>query len=170
MPLVTNAVFAAMAASDHGQVAVVYAALSVPGLQPPLTLLDFEVGGITAGLWIGIADHLRELARTCRARTAVLCVPEVLLPSAFAAGVHAMPIPRHFKDVTEVALAVAGYVASGMVKMTQAVAEKARQLPFQASLDFRSGDVGDDPLRHAAVLAIALGLEDQRVVRRAVRA
>jgi transposase-like protein len=41
-----------------------------------------------------------------------------------------------------------------------------RREDTKASLDFRSGDVGDDPLRHAAVLAIALGLEDQRAVRR----
>jgi hypothetical protein len=59
------------------------------------------------------------------------------------------------------------YVAAGLVKMTEVVAEKAKAIPFRASLDFRSGDVSDDPLRHAAVLAIALGLEDQRAVRRA---
>ena len=51
--------------------------------------------------------------------------------------------------------------------MTAAVDEKAQQIPFRTSLDFRSGDVGDDPLRCAAVLAIVLGLEDQRAVRRA---
>jgi hypothetical protein len=146
---------------------VVYAALVLPGLQPPLTLLDFEVSGITAGLWITIEEQLRDLASTCRARVAMLCVPEVLMPSAWAAGVHAMPIPGHFKDPAEVAIAVAGYVAAGQVKMVETVAEKTKQLPFRASLDFRSGDVGDDPLRHAAVLAIALGLEDQRAVRRA---
>jgi hypothetical protein len=64
-------------------------------------------------------------------------------------------------------LACVGYVVANQVKMTEAVAEKAQQLPFRASLDFRSGDVGDDPLRYAALLAIALGLEDQRAVRRA---
>jgi hypothetical protein len=166
MPIVSSAVFAATAVDERGQVAVVYAALAVPGLQPPLILLDFEIGGITSRLWITIEEQLRELARTCRARTALLCVPEVLMPSAWAAGVHVMPLPRHFKDAAETAIAVAGYVAAGQVKMVETVAEKTKQLPFRASLDFRSGDVGDDPLRHAAVLAIALGLEDQRTVRR----
>jgi hypothetical protein len=47
------------------------------------------------------------------------------------------------------------------------IAEKAGQIPFRASLDLLSGAVGDDPLRHAAVLVIVLGLEDQRTVRRA---
>jgi hypothetical protein len=65
------------------------------------------------------------------------------------------------------ALACAGYVSAGMVKMTEAVAEKGQQILFGASLDFRSCDVGDYPLRHAAVLAIVLGLEDRWVVRRA---
>jgi hypothetical protein len=55
----------------------------------------------------------------------------------------------------------------GMAQICEAVAEKAQQIPFRASLDFRSGNVGDDPLRHATVLAIALGLEDQRAVGRA---
>jgi hypothetical protein len=169
VPVVSSAVFAATAVDERGTVAVVYCALAHPGMTPPLTLLDFEVTGITAKLWIGIEEQLRALAKTCRTRTALLCVPEVLLPSSWAAGVHAMPIPGHFKDPGEVAIAVAGYVAAGQVKMCQQVAEKAATLPFRASLDFRSGDVGDDPLRHAAVLAIALGLEDQRAVRRPVR-
>jgi hypothetical protein len=51
--------------------------------------------------------------------------------------------------------------------MAGAVAEKAQHQPFRASLDFRSGDMGDDPLRHAAVLAVVLALEDQRAARRA---
>ncbi len=90
-----------------------------------------------------------------------------MLPAVLASGVHAMAIPAHLEDPHETALAVASYVACGQVKMCEAVAEKAMMLPFRASLDFRSGDIGDDPLRHAAVLAIALGLEDQRAVRRA---
>jgi hypothetical protein len=166
MPIVCNAVYAVMTVDDCGSAAVVYASLSVPGLLPPLALLDFYRGGITSTLWTTTADRLRELARVCRARKgAFLFVPEPLLPSARAADVYAMPVPKAFDDVHEVALACAGYVSAGQVKMVAAVAEKAQGLPFKASLDFRSGDVGDDPLRHAAVLAVVLGLEDQRAVR-----
>jgi hypothetical protein len=64
------------------------------------------------------------------------------------------------------AVAVACYVAAGQVKMTPTADEKARTTPFRGALDFRGGDTTDDPLRRAAVLAIALALEDVRIVRR----
>jgi hypothetical protein len=96
-----------------------------------------------------------------------LFLPVQLIPSARAAGVDAVAIPPALDDVGEIALAVAGYVVAGQVKATALVVDKARSLPFRAALDFRSGDVADDPLRCAAVLAIALALEDARVVRRA---
>jgi hypothetical protein len=165
MPIVSHVVFAVMAVDERGACAIVYAALSP--LPPPLVLLDFEVGGITSGLWGQVTARLLDLMQTCRGRNASLWVPEPLVPSARASGVEARAIPRPFVDVGGVALATTGYVAAGMVKMGEAFAEKAGQIPFRASLDFRSGDVGDDPLRHATVLAIALGLEDQRTVRRA---
>jgi hypothetical protein len=130
-------------------------------------LLDFDVGGITPTLWSTVATRLQDLAQTCRARNALLVVPEPLLPSVRAAGVPAMAVPKAFDDVGEVALAVAGYVAAGQVKMTALVNEKAQTIPFRGSFDFRGGDVADDPLRQAAVLAVVLGLEDQRTVRRA---
>jgi hypothetical protein len=96
---------------------------------------------------------------------ALLYLPEPLLPSARAAGVPAMGIPPEFRDAGEVALAVAGYVAAGLVKMSAAVGAKAQMLPFRGAFDFRGGDVTDDPLLRAAVLAIALGLEDTMTTR-----
>jgi hypothetical protein len=164
MPIVSTSVYAVLSVDEHGAAAVIYAATSP--LPPPLTLLDFGVGGITSTLWTAIAARLLDLQQVCRGRLASLWVPEPLVPAVRAAGVNVMPIPKAFDDPHEVALACAGYVSAGLVKMTADVAEKAQQIPFRASLDFRSGDVGDDPLRCAAVLAIALGLEDRRVTRR----
>jgi hypothetical protein len=57
-----------------------------------------------------------------------------------------------------VAIAVAGYVAAGQVKMTQQVSDKAGAMPFRGSFDFRGGDLADDPLRQAAVLALTRGV------------
>lgn len=166
-PVFCDCVFATVAADEHGAVAVVFAALS-QHVPPPLLLLDFDVTGLTAGLWAAIATRLRELANSCRARRGAFAfLPEVLLPSARAADVHGMPIPPELDDPGEVALAVAGYVAAGQVKLTAPVAEKAQSAPFRGALDFRSGDTADDPLHRAAVLAIALALEDARTVRRA---
>jgi hypothetical protein len=39
--------------------------------------------------------------------------------------------------------------------------EKARKSPFGSALDFRASENADDPLRAAAVLAIALALDPQ---------
>ena len=35
--------------------------------------------------------------------------------------------------------------------MTAAASEKTLAAPFKASVNFRGGDIGDDPLRHVAV-------------------
>jgi hypothetical protein len=152
---------------DRGTAALVYASLS-PVLPPPLRLLDFDVTGITSALWASTAEKLRVLATRCRAsNVAFLFPPEPLLPSARAAGVHTMAIPSEFDEGQEVALAVAGYVSGEiMVKMVSSIAEKSQHLPFRGAFDFRGGGLTDNPLRRAAVLAIALGLEDQRAVRR----
>jgi hypothetical protein len=167
LPVVCEAVFAVVAVDERGAVAVVYAAFS-PHIPPPLLLLDFAVAGITASLWTATTDRLEELARECRARRGVyLFVPEALVPSARAVGVHAVAIPPELDDPAELALAVAGYVAAGQVKVTAAADERARTAPFRGAFDFRGGDMTDDPLRRAAVLAIALALEDARTVRRA---
>jgi hypothetical protein len=166
-PVVCDAVFATVVADLHGTVAIVYAARS-RFLQPPLVLLDFEVTGLTASLWATTAEHVRKFAETCHARHgACLFLPAELVPSACAAGINVVAIPPELDDAGEIALAVAGYVVAGQVKATAFVLDKARSLPFRAALDFRGGDVADDPLRCAAVLAIALALEDMRAVRRA---
>lgn len=166
LPVVCDAVFGTMAVDARGAVAIVYASLT-SWRAPPLVLLDFATSGFTSTLWTTTADRIRELARACRAQVAAfLFLPAVLLPSARAAGVDAMPIPPEFDDTEEVALAVAGYVAAGLVKMTATVGDKAQTMPFRGAFDFRGGDVTDDPLRRAGILAIALALEDARTVRR----
>jgi hypothetical protein len=166
LPIVCDAVYAVFALDETGRAATVYASLS-PFLPPPLRLIDFDLNGITSQLWADTAERLRELARTCRARKgAFLFVPQALLPSARAQGVPAMAIPEQFDDPAEVAIAAAGYVASGAVKMTQEVNDKSQSMPFRGAFDFRGGDMVD-PLRCAAVLAVVMGLEDQRATRRA---
>jgi hypothetical protein len=130
-----------------------------------VTLLDFQCTGLTSTLLTDAADRLRELAQICRARTAFLFVPEVLLPSARAAGVDARAIPPEFDDPRELAIAAAGYVAGGMVKLAETVHEKSQIAPFSGAFSFKAGDVGN-PLHAARVVAVLLGLGDQRAVRR----
>jgi hypothetical protein len=52
--------------------------------------------------------------------------------------------------------------------MAALVNEKAQSAPFRGAFHFRGGDATEDPLRRAAVLTIALALEDVRTVRRSV--
>ena len=166
-PVVVDCVFATMAVDLHGSVAVVFAAFSRV-LPPPLLLLDFQVTGFSASLWVDIAARLVELAETHRARYgASLFVPEALAPSARASGIAVESIPPELDDTGELALAVASYAAVGQVKASALVDEKARVAPFRAAFDFRSGDRADDPLRRAVVLAAVIALEDRRTARRA---
>jgi hypothetical protein len=103
LAIVTHGVFAVLSVDEHGAAAIVYAALSP--LPPPMTLLDFEVTGITSGLWSAAKARLLDLLQVCRGRNASLWVPEVLVPSARASGVDAAAIPKAFDDAHEVALA-----------------------------------------------------------------
>jgi hypothetical protein len=164
MPAVCAAVYAVVAIDlDRGQLATVYSALTLePGAM--VVLLDFECGGLPAGLWSAIGSRLLALGRACHARRMPLYVPQDLLASARAFGAEA--VPKGFDDPQGLAVAAAVYLANGKVKLTQPVHEKARTAPFTGAFDFRSGDMAD-PLQVAAMTAIVLGLEDQRTARRA---
>jgi hypothetical protein len=56
-------------------------------------------------------------------------------------------------------LSVAGHVASGAVKITGAVLEKAKSSPFAGALNVRAGESAADPLRNSLVSTIALCLD-----------
>jgi hypothetical protein len=91
LPLTADVVFAVLVVDKTGAAATVYASLS-PAFAPPLRFLDFELGGITSGMWCSMVAKLEDMARSCRARVALLYVPDVLVPSARAAGVDARAI------------------------------------------------------------------------------
>jgi hypothetical protein len=165
-PVVCNVLFGAMAIDDKtGALATVYAAYA-PYFPPPLRIVDFDIGHIAAATWEATADRVRELAARCRARDARLYVPAPLLPSARSAGVYAEAIPKQFADPAEMAIAAAGYIGLGQVKLTREAEEKAKCAPFLGAFDLRAGDLGN-PLIVAATVAVLLALEDQRAVRRA---
>jgi hypothetical protein len=165
-PVACDMVYATMAIDDKtGASAIVYTSLS-PYFPPPLRIVDFDLGGITARTWEAAAERLLDLAGRCHARDARLYIPLALLPSARAAGIHAEAIPRQFADPAELAIAAAGHIAQGKVKLTLGAEEKAKGAPFHGAFDFRAGDVGN-PLIAAATVAVLLGLEDQKIARRA---
>jgi hypothetical protein len=132
-------------------------------------LVDFDVVSMNGGLFRAIGTRLRELGRECRARLGLaLLVPEALAYRAREVGggivVDALP-PHWVEESGDLALAAAGHVTAGDVKITVLVAEKARTEPFRGALDLRGGEGADDPLRCAALAAIAAAL-DERPTRR----
>jgi hypothetical protein len=169
MPALCDTLYAVLAVGDDGVCATVYAAYS-PLFGIRLTLLDFDVVSMGAGLFRSIGGRLRELGRECRARLGMaLLVPEALVWRAREAAVDivvdALP-PAWVDDAGELGLAAASHVVAGDVKVTALCAEKAGTEPFRGALDLRGGDVADAPLRCAALWSICAALEDERALRR----
>jgi len=156
LPSICKYVVAVLAADKNGMVAVVYAAGMFTG--PPLLLLDFEAGPLHGGLFSNIAIRVRELAVLCRARGGVVFVPAVLSKHAAAAGLLAEAIPEDIQP-EELLLSAANHAAAGNVKICAPAMDKAQTTPFRSALDFRAAEGADDPLRAAALLTIALALD-----------
>src|SRR5262249_35840575 len=118
-PVVCNVLFGTMAIDDKtGALATVYAAYA-PDFPPPLPIGDVAIGHAAAATRAATADRLRELAARCRARDVRLYIPAPLLPSARSAGVYAEAIPKQFADPAEMAIAAAGHIGLGQVKLTR---------------------------------------------------
>jgi hypothetical protein len=137
--------------------AVVYAACMWTG--PALLILDYDVQPLSGDLLSAINVRVREFAGLCRARGYCVMLPEALYRHAQAMALPAEPIPAHIK-AEDLLLSAASFVASGDVKLCEPAFERTRTSPFGGALDFRAGADVDDPLRAAAVLAIALGLDE----------
>jgi hypothetical protein len=146
--------------------AVIFAAKAFTG--PALLILDFDVQPLSGNLLADIGTKVREFAEQCRARAYVMMVPEPMLLHAQAAGLPAEVIPAHIKP-EDLLLSAASFTASGEVKLCEPALAKTKTSPFGGALDFRAGADIDDPLRSAAILTIALGLDSTLDVTRAAR-
>lgn len=158
LPSPCKCVIAVMVADARGMTAIIYAARTVTG--PSLLFLDFDVSPLHGGIFLAVTSRLRELAEQCRARAAALFVPNDFLSRVGAPGVVTNAIPEHL-DAEGLLLPAAAHIASGNVKICTPAQEKAATSPFGAALDFRASEKADDPLRQAALLAIALSLDPQ---------
>jgi hypothetical protein len=81
-----------------------------------------------------------------------------MLLHAQAIGLPAEAIPPHIKP-EDLLLSAASFTASGEVKLCEPALLKTKTSPLGGALDFRAGADADDPLRGAAILTIALGLD-----------
>jgi len=159
-PKIAKRVFAALAISRDGIAAVIYGVKSFDG---KMLVLDYDCGPLRGDLFAGIVARLFELAATMRAaeRISGLYVQPDLVRQASVAGFNATPIPEHLQDADLLLLPAASHIAEGRVKLCAPAYEKAKTSPFGGALDLRGGDGGDDPLRRAALWAIALALDPQ---------
>ena len=82
-----------------------------------------------------------------------------MIRSAAQAGLNAQEIPEGLLPET-LLLSAAHHVSRGAVKICLPAGIKAKTSPFGGALDFRAAENVDDPLRAAAVLSIAMGLDE----------
>ena len=164
VPLPTQAecVIAVLAADARGNIAAVFGART--RTKPPsLLITDFAVEPIRQGLFAAIADRLDALAMSSHARMAFVYAPPGMRRHAVPAatgGFDVQEIPQELID-EEPLISAASLVANNQVKICVDVAEKSLTAPFLGSLNFRSSEKADDPLRRAAVLMIAMALDDE---------
>jgi hypothetical protein len=149
---------AVLVADKQGNGAIVYGAYDISVPKPALLIVDFDIGPLSAGIFADIAARIQDLLVECRAGNAVVFVPADLRLHATAAGLTNEEIPVDFLP-EERLLSVAAHVAAGSVKICAPALEKARKSPFAGALDFRAGENAEDPLRAAASLLVALGLD-----------
>jgi hypothetical protein len=160
-PLKAQYVLALIVVDENGNAAVVYGAQDQASPNP-LFICDFDVGPVSAGSFASIAAKLEELRVQCRTTASAIRCDETLLLFARSTGANAHPIPKEFQAEDRL-LSVAGHVASGTVRITGTVTEKAKTSPFAGALNLRAGEGVDDPLRNALVSLVALSLDDERL-------
>jgi len=164
LPANCDVVLAALAVNKSGVAAVIYMAYS-PHVGAPLTVLDFDTGPFHGSIFPAVAARLNDLTSTCGARfkTPRLFVTESLTRHIDGSTIGITAIPPNIEDDPDLMLTAASHIGAGRVKTSGVAHEKAQTSPFGAALDFRAGEtVTDDPLRTAALLAIALTLDPRR--------
>lgn len=156
LPAKAKYIVATLAVDKDGGAAVVYAATMWTG--PALLLLDFDTSPLSVSLFPRIGARVRELTVQCKARGSVVFVPSKLLSHAQAVGLICEPVPAEL-DPAELLLSAGSHTLAGNVKICDPALEKAATAPFSGALDFRASENVGDPLRAAAVTAIALALD-----------
>ncbi|WP_216856204.1 hypothetical protein [Acidisphaera sp. S103] len=159
--------FATLCISKVGEMAVVYTA---PTRDGPLLILDFDVGPLSNNGFSLVVDRLLDLGKllgVSREAAIALYVEPALVPQARVAGFRAEAIHADYLDAESLLIPVALAVSGGLVKVCQPAHDKAETSPFGGALNFRGGDAAtDNPLRTAALQAIALSAVPRRAMRR----
>lgn len=162
-PKVSLAVFASLAVSRTGMMAVIYFAQPyeprTPEAEIPMMILDYDCGPMVGSLFPNIVTRLEELRAAVLGQASILFTQPDMVRPAQVAGLRAECIPDHLLDADLLLLPAATQIATGRVKICVPAHERAKTSPFGGALDLKGGDEGDDPLRRAALWAISLMLD-----------
>ena len=165
MPVRAHVAFAVLIAGRHGDAAAVYFARTAMGSEASLIMVDWQAAPLAPAMFKGVATRLLELMGTMRARTAMLFTSGVLAGEVRRLGYHAEVIDSiAAEDDALLALAAAVHIGAGRVKITAEALSKAERHPLGGVLDGVAGSE-DDPLRTAALIGVAVALEEGRSLR-----
>jgi hypothetical protein len=160
-PTWADATFAVLMAGQCGEAAVVYFAWTRMG-GTSLTMVDWEAAPLAPAMFHGIVARLLELAQAMGAKAAMLFTSGVLAAEAARLGYPAEVVDGiAAEDDALLALAAAVHIIAGRVKITADALSKAERHPLGGILDAAAGDE-DDPLRTAALIGVAVGLDEGR--------
>jgi len=113
-------------------------------------------------LFNGVVARLADLAKAMRAPGGILFTSGVLADEVKRLGYHAEVIDSlSVEDDGLLALAAAVHIGAGRVKITAEALAKAEHHPLGGILDATARDE-DDPLRAAALIGVALALDEGR--------
>jgi hypothetical protein len=149
-------------AGQCGDAAVVYFALSRICGDPLLTIVDWVAAPLMPVLFNGVVARLTDLAKATRAWGGILFTSGVLADEVRRLGYRAKVIDSLLaEDDSLLALAAAVHIGAGRVKISAEALAKAEHHPFGGILD-ATADEEDDPLRAAALIGVALALDEGR--------
>jgi hypothetical protein len=128
----------------------------------PLLILDWEAAPLMPTLFTGVAARLTDLAKVTRAWGGTLFTSGVLADEVRRLGYHSHVIDGlAAEDDGLLALAAAVHIGAGRVKIAAEALAKAEGHPMGGILNATAGN-GDDPLRAAALIGVALALDEGR--------
>jgi hypothetical protein len=137
-------VFAVLVAGRGGNAAVAYFGRNRVGGAPLLLILDCELAPLAPLVFTGTVARLRDVAEATRSLVAVLFTTRPLA-----------------EEQAMLAVSAAVHVGAGRVKMTAAALARAEHHPLGGILH-AAADEEEDPLRSAALIGIAIALDEHR--------
>jgi hypothetical protein len=160
MPSRCDAIFVTLIVGQQGDVAILYWALNWLGGHL-LILLDVEITRLLPELFDAIRSRLVDLTKTCRSRTgAALFASRALANEAQRIGFLAEEIDNLLVDIDLLVLSAATHICANRVKIAAEAFEKSERMTLGGILDAAAKP--DDPVRIAALVGIALALDENR--------